>query len=75
MTKQFEIVYNGPREALTKPGDVILIRERQAWQTPDGKWAKAYAFGDGSAQVHVEPDGNFDAWEKQRMITSAPASQ
>ena len=75
MTKQFEIVYKGPREALTKPGDVILIRERQAWQTPDSKWAKAYAFADGSAQVHVEPDGNFDAWEKQHMISSAPAGE
>ncbi|MBI4657765.1 MAG: sigma-70 family RNA polymerase sigma factor [Verrucomicrobia bacterium] len=71
---QFEIVLQGSRDVLkglSNPGSIILIRERQAWRTLDGKWAKAYGFADGHGEFHVEADGNFDAWEKQRMIPSA----
>jgi RNA polymerase sigma factor (sigma-70 family) len=69
--KEFEIAYQGSQVEIKNPGSVILIRERRAWQTLDGKWAKAYGFADGHGEVHVEPDDNFDAWEKQHMISPA----
>jgi TolA-binding protein len=69
--KRFEIVYRGSRVGIPNPGSVILIRERQAWRTVDGKWVKAYGFADGSGTIHAEPEGNFDAWERQRMVSSA----
>jgi hypothetical protein len=66
----FEIVYQGSLNDFTNAADVIVLRERQA--TPPGrpgdKWSKAYAFADGHSELHLEPDGNFDAWEQQRMI-------
>lgn len=74
-TSQFEIVYQGSRDALAKyahPGGILLLRETQPWRNTDGKWAKVYFFSDGSATVLSQPDGNFETWEKQHII--APES-
>lgn len=74
-TNEFEFVYNGNLRALTNPASTIVIREREAVQMPDGKWAKAYGFADGHAEYHVEPDGNFEEWEKSRLpvpLSSSP---
>ena len=67
-TNEFEIVYTGSLDALTNKTSVIAIREKQAWQLTDGRWVKTYGFADGTAQIHVEPEGNFEAWEKEHMI-------
>jgi hypothetical protein len=72
-TNQFEIVYRGSRDALTNAGNVMVLRERQARQWPDGKWSKVYGFADGHSETHSEAEGNFDIWEKQRIVT--PANQ
>jgi RNA polymerase sigma factor (sigma-70 family) len=37
MTNQFDIVYHGSRNALTNAASVIVLREKQARQWPDGK--------------------------------------
>ena len=71
-TNDFEIVYRGSLDSLTNKSSVIAIREKQAWQLTDGRWMKTYGFADGTAQIHVEPDGNFEAWEKEHMIAPAP---
>lgn len=67
-TNEFEIVYQGSYRDIAKPALTIVVRERQAWQSPDGKWAKTYGFADGHSEVHSEAGNNFEAWEKQRMI-------
>jgi len=72
-TNQFEIVYRGSRDALTNARNVIVLRERQARQWPDGKWSKVYGFADGRSESHGEAEGNLDAWEKQHIVT--PANQ
>ena len=68
MSDQLEIVYQGSWDALTNARNVIVLRERQAWQSPNGNWAKVYGFGDGHSEIHAAPDGNFDAWERERII-------
>lgn len=65
---QFEIVYQGPMNAVTNPGNVIVLREKQAWQS-NGKWSRIYAFADGHCEIHASPDGNFDEWESQHLAT------
>ena len=74
-TEQFEIVYQGTLTSITNPSKVVVLREKQAHQAPDGKWSKAYGFGDGHAEIHSEPDGNFDAWEKEHILAPAASSQ
>jgi hypothetical protein len=74
MTDQFEIAYQGSNTNLEE-GNVILLRGKQATQCPDGSWLKVYCFADGSAQAHVEPDGNFEPWENQHLIGSSTVSQ
>lgn len=66
VTNRFEIVYTGSITNETA-GDKILIREKQATQRSDGSWVKAYGLVDGTGQLHSEPDGNFENWEKQHM--------
>jgi RNA polymerase sigma factor (sigma-70 family) len=57
---QFEFVFRD-----TLPSDennlssTIVIREKKAWQTAQGTWAKTYGYADGHSQVWVTPDGNF----------------
>jgi RNA polymerase sigma factor (sigma-70 family) len=42
----------------------ILLRERNPRQSPQGLWQRVYLMSDGSAQVAIAPDGNFDTWEQ-----------
>ena len=62
----FEIVYRGSMSSVANPASAIVVRSLQPWQS-NGKWAKAYGFADGHAEVHSVPDGNFDEWEQQHV--------
>ena len=75
-TNDFEIVYQGSLNDLSNipPRRVALIRERQPWRTPDGKWARVYGYADGAASI-VESDDNFQSWEAQHVIPSRVAGQ
>ena len=68
---QFEIVFQGPRPAPDKyahPNDIILIRQKHPWKNTDGKWVKVYTMLGGVGNYHSAADGNFDAWEKRRIV-------
>jgi len=66
-TNNFEIAYQGAVKGLTNPGETIVFREKQARRSPKGDWIKVYGFADGHVETHAEPDGNFEAWEKQHI--------
>jgi RNA polymerase sigma factor (sigma-70 family) len=71
-TSQFEVVFTGKLESVKDASTTILIREKEAAQSLDGtKWLKSYGFVDGHAEIHSEPDGNFDAYEKKHIIPRA----
>ena len=74
-TNGFEIAFQGSQNDLTNipPHTVALIRERQPWQTPDGKWARTYVFDDGIALI-VESDDNFQSWDAQHVVPSPNAA-
>jgi hypothetical protein len=44
--------------------EMILFRERQPRQAPDGTWSRIYGLSDGSVQTTTSANGNFDAFEK-----------
>jgi hypothetical protein len=68
-TDQFEVVYQGSLTALTKPQDVIVVRQKEA--LPYGnRWAKVYGYGDGHVEMHVQAESDFDAWEKQHLAVA-----
>ncbi len=69
---QFELVYHGSLKTLTNPSSIIVIRERQARQNPDGSLSKAYGLADGHSEVPRVKNGDFDSFEKPRLI-SPPA--
>jgi hypothetical protein len=68
--EQFEIVYQGSMSEMANPENIIVIREKEAWQAPDGGWARTYSFADGHSEIHKTTDGNFGPWESTH--TAAP---
>jgi RNA polymerase sigma factor (sigma-70 family) len=74
-TDQFEIVYQGKWTDVKKPSDTAVLREKQARQSPNGKWTRAYGFADGHSEIHMESDGNFEAWEKEHILAPAAPDQ
>jgi prepilin-type processing-associated H-X9-DG protein len=70
----FEIVYVGSITNITNAAGTVVLREKHASQTLEGKWRKTYGFADGHAEIRTEPDGNFDDWESQHIIPP-PAGQ
>jgi hypothetical protein len=71
-TNRFEIVYSGPLQAVTNPSATILLREAEARQQTNGRWSKTYAFVDGHSEIHMEPENNFEEFERQRIIPPSP---
>ena len=59
---------------ISTPSTTIILKEKQAWQTSNGRWAKVYGFADGHAELHSEADGNFEKWESERIV-SPPNSE
>ena len=68
-TSEFEMIYQGSLKELTNVPQqgVALIRQRQAWPTPLGKWARIYVMAGGDLNV-VESDDNFQSWEASHII-------
>jgi hypothetical protein len=68
----FDLVYQGSLNDVTNIpiNAVALIRERVAWPTSAGKWAKLYVMLAGRVVV-VESDDNFQSWEVAHLIPSA----
>ncbi|HEV2207363.1 MAG TPA: sigma-70 family RNA polymerase sigma factor [Verrucomicrobiae bacterium] len=69
----YEITYNGTLSSLTNLSTVIVLREKQPWQTLDGGWVRTYGFADGHVEIHKAEDGNFLPWEQQHMAATAAA--
>jgi prepilin-type processing-associated H-X9-DG protein len=74
-TNDCEILCKGPLNAITNPASTIVIRDRQPWQAPNGTWVRSYGFADGHVEVPKNVDGNYDDWEKQHIIMTAPGAQ
>lgn len=75
-TDEFEMVYQGSLNELTNVPmqAVALIRERHAWPTAAGKWARVYVMVSGEVKV-VECDDNFQSWEAAHIIPPPSAGQ
>jgi hypothetical protein len=75
-TNEFETVYQGSIYELanTPPGTVAIIRERQAWLAPNGKWARVYGMADGGPKTIVTDD-NFQSWEAEHILPPPSAGQ
>jgi RNA polymerase sigma factor (sigma-70 family) len=69
-TNRFEIVYRGRLEQARDPATIVL-REKEAWQAPDGTWHRTYGFGDGHTEIHRAPNGDFEPWEQAHMQKAA----
>ena len=72
ITSDFDLLAPASITNITDKSSIIVLREKAAWQTPNGKWAKTYGFADGHSEVHVEPMmENFDDFEKNRIVSAS----
>ena len=53
--------------------DLILFREKQARQMPNGKWERIYAYADGLVQTKNSADGDFRQIDREGTGTAANA--
>ncbi|HZR18687.1 MAG TPA: hypothetical protein VFE51_15450 [Verrucomicrobiae bacterium] len=60
----FELVYHGSLKSIENPGRILLLRERQAFHTASGGWARTYVYGNGFATTLWSDDGDFGAAEQ-----------
>ncbi len=70
---RFEVVLQGRWSEIPRPNQTILIREKEATELRarngrPARWVRTYLFADGHAEIHAAPDGNFEAWEQERML-------
>ncbi len=72
-SSNLEIVSRGNLTSFTKPDQTILLREKESRPSPDGKFAKVYAFADGQVKLIRSPDDDFAASEKQGRFSVQPA--
>jgi RNA polymerase sigma factor (sigma-70 family) len=66
---QFEITYQGSLKDIAEPARTIILRERESVPNPKRPGlARTYLFADGHTEIHHSADGNFEPWERERMI-------
>jgi RNA polymerase sigma factor (sigma-70 family) len=67
----FEFINPGSITNVAQPANTILLKEKEPWQGGDGSWMKTYGFADGHSEVHKEPNGNFDEFEKEHSLAAS----
>jgi RNA polymerase sigma factor (sigma-70 family) len=64
---QFEILYKGSINNFTNGATMLVMREKEAWQSVNGAWNRTYGFADGHTEIHHADNGNFAPWEAQHL--------
>lgn len=69
--EQYELLYSDLNlNDLESPGTTILMREREPWVSySQSGWCRAYLFADGHSEIHFDQDGDFAAWERDRLVS------
>ncbi len=72
--KRFEILFQGSLRDIKEFNKTIIMREKEPFANyGEPGFARTYLFADGHTEIHTAPDGDFEAWEKERLV--APLSQ
>ena len=71
-SSNWEIVSSGGESSIAHPAMTILLREKEPRPSPDGQFAKVYAFADGHVEAISSPDDDFAAAEKQHGLLVQP---
>jgi len=58
------------RDEGPQPGDVLILREAGVRRRPDETSSRVYAFSDGRVVEQTLNEDDFDAWEKQHLVSS-----
>jgi RNA polymerase sigma factor (sigma-70 family) len=68
-----ELVYQGSLSTLTNAQDVIVLKQKEPVRYGN-RWAKAYGYGDGHVEMHVQADSDFADWEAQHLASPAASN-
>ncbi len=76
----FAVVFRGSPSDLEKPADVIVFQGIDPWPVVsegEQRWANAYVFADGHAEIHSQTQSDFSDYEQQHIVAplqDAPGS-
>jgi len=70
-TEDSELLFKGSLKSIANPNHAIVLREREAWRTYNGRWARTYGFADGHSEIPASADGDHSGWEAQRQARPA----
>lgn len=66
---QFEIMYHGSIEQVPDPAKTIILREKEPFPAVGRPGlARTYVFADGHSEIYMARDGDFTAWEQDRLV-------
>lgn len=72
----FELVYHGSLSDVKHPERTIVMREKEPFNfQEDGTASRTYLFADGHSEVHKARNGDFETWERQRLLVQQPGQQ
>jgi len=64
----WELLYSGRLADIENHARTVIIRERQSRPRAIGEgFTRAYGFADGHSEIVSRPDGDFTAWEAERL--------
>jgi len=65
----FELVYRGSLKATKDPSRTIVLREKEPFPSVGRPgWNRTYLFADGHSEIHYSESGDFQDWERDRMV-------
>jgi hypothetical protein len=66
---QFEIMYQGSIDQVPDPAKTIILREKEPFPALHRPGlSRTYVFADGHSEIHLASDGDFTAWEHDRLV-------
>lgn len=72
----FELVFHGSLSDVKHPERTIIMREKEPFNfQEDGTASRTYLFADGHSEVHNARNGDFESWERQRLLVQQPVQQ
>lgn len=70
---RFEVMYRGSLKDIAEPARTIVLRETESFVVHSKTHGRlmhhrTYGFADGHSEIHASADGNFEAWERERLV-------
>jgi prepilin-type processing-associated H-X9-DG protein len=72
---EFDFLHGGVSlTSIRSPSTTFILREKEPWKGPDGRWSRAYGFADGHVEIARSDTGDFTEWEAKHQPPESNAA-